>query len=89
MRKAAFKEITEKKNSLSKVKEVKYQVFAIQPYLKSAEFNNKERNLLYSLRSRMYSAKTNFRKLYSFNLKCHIFEECKLLKSNTKYENVQ
>ena len=42
----------------------------------------------------MYAAKTNFRKLYSFNLKCshgcnkdedqrHIFEECELLKSNT------
>ena len=42
----------------------------------------------------MYAAKTNFRKLYSFNLKCshgcnkdedlrHIFEECELLKSKT------
>ena len=93
IRKAAFEELTVKKNSLTKVKDIKYEAFAIQPYLKSTDFNTKERNLLYSLRSRMYAAKINFRKLHSLNLKCihgcnkdedqrHIFEECEILKSN-------
>ena len=93
IRKAAFEELTVKKNSLTKVKDIKYEAFAIQPYLKSTDFNTEERNLLYSLRSRIYPAKINFRKLHSLNLKCihgcnkdedqrHIFEECEVLKSN-------
>ena len=94
IRKAAFKEMIEKKNSLSKIKDIKYKAFAIQSYLKSKNFNCQERNLLYSLRSRMYDAKNNFRKLHLNNLKCyhgcnadedqrHIFEQCEVLKSNT------
>jgi hypothetical protein len=60
IRKAAFKEMIEKKNSLSKIKDIKYEAFAIQSYLKSKNFNSQERSLLYSLRSRMYDAKNNF-----------------------------
>ena len=60
IRKAAFEELTVKKNSLTKVKDIKYEAFDIQLYLKSADFNTKERNLLYSLCSRMYAAKINF-----------------------------
>ena len=60
----------------------------------STELNTKERNLSYSLCSRMYAAKNNFWKLYSSNLECthgckkdedqnHIFEECKILMSKS------
>ena len=71
IRKAAFKEMIEKKNSLSKIKDIKYEAFAIQSYLKSKNFNSQERNLLYSLRSRMYDATTNFIQLHLNNLKCY------------------
>jgi hypothetical protein len=90
---AAFKELTEMKNSKSKIKDVNYETFSIQPYLKCSKFNNCERKLLYSLRSRMHPAKNNFKKLHSPNLKCslgcnsdedqrHIFGQCEVLKSH-------
>ena len=93
IRKAAFKELTEKKNSKSKIKDLKYETFAIQPYLKCSKFNNIEINLLYSLRSRMHPAKTNFRTMYLKNPKCslgcnadedqrHIYENCEVLHSD-------
>lgn len=93
IRRAAFKELTEMKNSKSKIKDLVYDTFSIQPYLKCSKFNRQERNLLYSLRARMHPAKNNFRKMYSQNLKCslgciadedqrHIFENCAGLDSN-------
>ena len=102
VRKAAFRELLEKKNQLSKIRDLKYETFEIQPYLKSKDFNSSERNLLYSLRSRMHPAKTNFRKMHSNNLECsqgcpiqedqcHIFSGCDKLNSdkNTNiYEHI-
>ena len=93
IKRAAFKELLEMKNSKSKTKDLKYETFYIQPYLKCPKFNNSERKLLYSLRSRMHPARNNFKKLHSSNLTCslgcnsnedqrHIFENCEVLKSN-------
>ena len=58
---AAFKEITEMKNSKSKIKDLKYETYVIQPYINCSKFNNHERKLLYSLRSRMHHAKKQFK----------------------------
>ena len=93
VRKAAFQELLEKKNQLSKIKDLKYYSFEIQSYLTSKDFNSSQRNLLYSLRSRMHPAKINFRKMHSNNLECsqgcqgqedqrHIFAGCDKLNSD-------
>ena len=70
VRKAAFKELLEKKNEISKIKNIEYESYDMQLYLKSNSFNCAERNLLYSLRSRMHPAKNNFRRciLIIFNV---------------------
>ena len=47
IKKAAFKELTEKKNSESKIKDLKYETMANQAYNKCSKFNNNEINLLY------------------------------------------
>ena len=83
---------------LSKIKDIKYDCLKIQDYLISSNFNPKERNLLYALRSRAHPARLNYRKLNSFNLKCslgcqededqyHIFEKCSFL--NTDKEEIR
>ena len=72
IRKAAFKELTEKKISKSKIKDLEYETLAIQIYLKCSKFNNIKRNLLYSLRSRMHPAKIFFRRMHLNNRKCSL-----------------
>ena len=90
---AAFKFMIKLKNGLSKIKDINYDTLKIQEYLKSDNFNPKERNLLYSLRSRSHPAKLNYRQLNSVNLKCflgcsddedqnHIFEKCRYLNTS-------
>ena len=55
---------------LSKRNEVAYEKLTKQPYLTSRKFNNKERNLLYAIRSRCHASKANFRKMYKNDLQC-------------------
>jgi hypothetical protein len=94
---AAFRFMISQKNGLPKIRDIKYDKLKTQDYLKSVEFSPKERNLLYSLRSRSHPAKLNYKKLNSGNLKCtlgcleeedqaHIFENCRYL--NTSKENI-
>ena len=74
-----------------------------QEYLKSAMFNQQERQLLVALRSKCHQSKENFKKLNKNNLNCklgcdkiesqvHVFTECDKLKSdetqNVPYEGV-
>ena len=61
IRKAAFRELTEMKDSTSKIKDLTYETFTIQSFLRSPQLNSAERNILYSLRSRMHPAKIDFR----------------------------
>ena len=61
LRQVAFRELTEIKNSKSKIKDLTFETFPIQSYLKSPQFNSAERNILNSLRSRMHPAKIDFR----------------------------
>ena len=53
------------KSTSSKIKDLKYEELRTQQYLTCPKFNNSERNLLYALRSRMYPAKNNFKKMNS------------------------
>ena len=104
MKKAAFQEYLSQKQGKKKLDDIKYDCFSIQPYLKSAEFSVKERELLYSLRSRSHEAKINYRKMNKNRLKCifqctsdedqrHIFANCEALKSSQnkhylRYEDI-
>ena len=94
VRKASFDLYMNEKNKYSKLRKVNYEKFELQSYLKNQNFSNKERNLLYSLRSQYYSAKYNFKKMYQ-NDKCslgcdtlenqeHIFQSCIKLQKNLK-----
>ena len=92
VKKAAFDYMSKEKRGLSKIKDIRYDSLKIQDYLISPDFNPKERNLLYALRSRSHPAKLNYRKMNSSNLLCslgcqededqtHIFEKCRFLKN--------
>ena len=61
--KAAMKYFLEEKKSHSKLEEVFYDKLKVQPYLTDRRFSTEERKLLVLLRSRCFSAKTNFKKL--------------------------
>ena len=89
---AAFQYFTERKSKHKKLDSITYPNFQIQPYLTSSFFNNKERELLYLLRSHCYNSKSNFRKLHRNSLECmfgcfniedqnHIFTNCQPIKS--------
>ena len=102
--KSVFEHFMAEEKKHTKLDEIEYNELKIQKYLISDEFNNKERNLLYSLRSRCHSSKTNFRKMNKHNLQCtfgctsiedqrHIFLICNEIRSqinvrNTQYENI-
>ena len=88
VRNAAFKEyLTLKEDSRKKLNNLHYEELIIQPYLASSQFSLDEKQLLYSLRSKCYPAKMNFKKLNKGNLGCrflcdseetqnHIFDDC-------------
>ena len=63
IQKAAYEYFLTEKQKHSKLHDVRYADLKIQPYLKDQRFSKDERALLISLRSRCYSAKTNFKKL--------------------------
>ena len=83
--------LTLKEKSKKKMGHLKYTELAIQPYLINGQFTLNQIKLLFSLRSKCYPAKLNFRKLNRGNLKCvmgciedesqsHIFENCEPLR---------
>ena len=99
--KAAMKYFLEEKKSHSKLEEVFYDKLQLQPYLTDRRFSTEERKLLVLLRSRCFSAKTNFKKLWKENLECslgcssnedqrHIFTQCIWLPPSPEiiYENI-
>ena len=98
VRAAAFRDLIIQKEKHSKLNDLTYTQLKIQPYLSSKLFNNKERKLLFSLRSRCYLSKMNFKKMYKYDLKCifgcnsdedqrHIFTQCESIvaETNTQY----
>ena len=85
--KAAFKYYLEDKKSHSKLESLEYEELKVQSYLRERRFSKDERKLLVLLRSRCFSAKENFIKLYKENIQCslgcsynedqkHIFTQC-------------
>ena len=95
IQKAVFKYFMEIKGGHKKLENVKYEDLKIQPYITSKLFNQKERQLLYLMRSQCHNSKNNFKKMYRNDIKCsfgcnavedqiHIFTQCTKLKSSIK-----
>ena len=81
------------------MKDLQYNEFKMQPYLNSNIFSTSEKQLLFSLRSKSYSAKMNFKKLHKKNLKCvfqcneeetkcHIFQKCEPILTKLGFKNI-
>ena len=68
--KAAFKYFQSVKETHSKLNDITYKKFQLQPYLSSQKLNNLNKELLYKLRSKCHESKMNFRKLHRNNLNC-------------------
>ena len=85
-----------KEDSKKKLKDLHYEKLQIQPYLLSSQLTFKQKQLLYSLRSKCYPARMNFKKLNKGNLRCrfkcdseetqdHIFENCGPIQARISY----
>ena len=93
VREAAFKSYLKlPETSKSKMRYLVYKEFKMQPYMNTSTFNTQEINMLFSLRSKCYPAKINFKKMHRGDLKCslkcdvqetqfHIFQECEPIKA--------
>ena len=95
---AAFRELMKLKETHSKLDDVNYTDFAIQPYLKNKMFSKDECKLLYLLRSKCHSSKQNFRRMYKNDTRCtfqcpdiedqtHVFTQCYPIISQTTASN--
>ena len=66
-----FNDLKLKQMSHSKIRDIKYMQFKIQPYLKSHTINQEMAGLLFTLRSCMAkNIKQNFSSIYKQNLGC-------------------
>ena len=71
IQKAALKYVQNIQQGQSKVKDIKYDVLEIQPYLTSPMFSDEETQLLHSLRIRTADHfKANFRNQYGGKVNC-------------------
>ena len=52
------------------MKDKHYEKFEMQPYIKNCSFTLEEIKLLFSLRSKSYPAKINYKNINKGNLKC-------------------
>ena len=75
--KTALQYLMDKKQGLSKLKDLKYDKLKFQPYLACHQMNNREKNLAFSLRTRMANLPSNY------GVKTH----CKLCQDPTTEDN--
>ena len=70
---AAFQELKTIQSTHTKVKEIIYEQFKIQPYMKSNIFTNRMVEVLFSLRSSMTrNLKSNFSSIFKGNMRCRL-----------------
>ena len=70
MNNSVFEYFLELKNGHTKIVDITYNKFQIQPYLTTKELNNSGKELLFNLRSNCHSSKQNFRKMNKNNTNC-------------------
>ena len=68
--KAVFQYLMNLKQGHSKLNDVEYTIFQLQPYMATKTMTNEEKELLFNLRSKCHSSQANFRKMHRNNLKC-------------------
>ena len=68
--KAAFRYYLQKKEKHTKLDKIEYTQLKLQPYLSTKSITNKQKKLLYVLRSKCHGSKINLKKLYRNDLKC-------------------
>ena len=71
----------------SKIKNLKS--FTLQNYLKTTKLSNKEKKLLFSLRTRSIDVKRNYKNKYKFNMKCHLCQDESEIESEEHYLKCQ
>ena len=89
MEKSAFQYLMEKKQGMSKLKDLKYDKLKFQSYLACSQMNNREKRLAFSLQTRMVNLSSN----YGLKINCkvckgpntednqlHLFQQCTTLK---------
>jgi hypothetical protein len=70
---AAFQELKTIQSTHTKVKEIIYEQFKIQPYMKSNIFTNRMVEVLFSLQSSMTrNLKSNFSSIFKGNMRCRL-----------------
>ena len=93
MSKSVFEYFLELNNGHSKLIDITYNKFQIQPYLTTKEINNSGKELLFNLRSNCHSSKYNFMKMNKNNTNCvfkcrhiedqrHSFKQCTPILNN-------
>ena len=70
MNRAVFEYLTNQKRNHTQLNEIPYKSLTIQPYLATKALNNKQKLLLYNLRSKCHTSKNNFNKIKRHNLNC-------------------
>ena len=71
LKRAAFKVLLAKQQGHSKVRDIKYEKFEVQPYLTSREFSNDDASLLAALRSHtVRGIRCNIKTLYRNKTQC-------------------
>ena len=81
VKEAAFKYLQNIKEKHSKVMNINYDKFKIQPYLLESKFITTEKQLLFALRTRMTDVKVNFRSMYQ-NLNCDLCTDNEIQSDN-------
>ena len=99
VKKAAFGYFLEIKLSHRKLDLVHYERLQIQPYLVNSKLNNKEKSLLYCLRSHCHKSKHNFKKMHRNDTSCifgcsviedqvHVFTQCQPILTKNGNSNI-
>merc|ERR1712115_259752 len=88
----AFNEYLNQLQQSKKLKNLSYEKLEMQDYIKNKNMSNKEKQLLFSLRTKTYNVRNNFKNRFKGNLNCllgcnqledqeHVFVYCKFIPS--------
>ena len=83
----AFKEYIKEKENMKKLENIRYSKLKMQSYIVSNELTNRQKQIIFRLRTNTFNVKLNLRKLHLDDLKCrkcfiidesqeHVFTQC-------------
>ena len=97
IKKVAFNEYVNEKRNMKKLSKLTYTIHKKQEYIVSNEHTNKQKQIIFSLRTHTFKVKDNLKKLYKEDLVCslcsteeetqeHVFTKCKRMRNKLKME---